>query len=261
MDENNFNLSYRRKMLYKRKRRRQFIITSTISILLIFPIILTIMSTMKNNNKFVATIYKSNVATEDPTFKVCIDAGHGDWDAGTIGISGIKEKDVDLSIALKLGSLLKDEGIKVMYTRTTDSQNGIQTANDSLIERLKISKVSNSDIFISIHCNSNFDSKDSRGVETWYNPESEEGAQLATSLQNELAKLSYTPDRGVKYYQSKDDALAVLEKNTAPSALVELGFLSNIEDEYYLNSEVGQNACAKALFDGIINYKNSLSDN
>ena len=157
-----------------------------------------------------------------------------------------------------LGTLLKDTDIKVLYTRTSDSFSWAVTANDSLKERLKVSKVSNADLFISIHCNSDYSNLNSKGVETWYNPISDEGKNFSQLIQNKLVALNYTSDRGLKYYESKEDALAVLELNTATSALVELGFLSNKEDEKYLASEIGQKRCAVALFDAIIEYKNKV---
>lgn len=257
MDNKKFDLAYKRKILYRRKRKRQVITGLSCIAICLFPIFLTISYIMKDNNKPIATIRqaKLNNLTDDDIFTVCIDPGHGDWDNGAEGINGSKEKDIVLNIGLKLGTLLKDKGIKVIYTRASDSFSWAETANDSLKERLKISKFSESDIYISIHCNSDYDNLDAKGIETWYNPDSEEGKSFAGLIQKNLSKQSYTADRGLKYYEDKKDALAVLELNTATSALVELGFLSNNEDEKYLVSEIGQKKCAISLFNSIIQYK------
>lgn len=256
MEPSNFNLCYRRKMLQKRKKRRQ-IITSTILLsFILIPLILSI----KSESNFITTIQKVD-NTDNRNFVICIDAGHGDWDAGTLGISGCQEKDIVLNIALKLGDLLSvEEDIKVIYTRTSDSLPWLESANDSLKERIKISNLANADLFISLHCNSNYNDTNAKGVETWYNPSFKTNETFASYLQNKLVNLNYTTDRGLKFYEDKDDALAVLEKTTATSALVELGFISNFQDEYYLKSKPGQLACAEALYNGIIEYKRSLSN-
>ena len=255
MEPSNFNLDYRRKMLRKRKKRRQIITSAILISLILFPLILSI----KSESNFITTIQKVD-DSDKKEFIVCIDAGHGDWDAGTIGISGCEEKDIALNIALKLGELLSSEDdIKVIYTRTSDSLPWLKTANDSLKERIKISNLANANLFISLHCNSNYDDTNAKGVETWYNPSLKANEDFASYLQHELSSLNYTTNRGLKFYEDKDEALAVLEKTNATSALVEFGFISNFQDEYYLKSKPGQSACAEAVYKGIIDYKNSLS--
>lgn len=255
MEPSKFNLDYRRKILRKRKKRRQIITSAILISLILFPLILSI----KSESNFITTIQKVD-DSDKKEFIVCIDAGHGDWDAGTIGISGCEEKDIALNIALKLGELLSSEDdIKVIYTRTSDSLPWLKTANDSLKERIKISNLANANLFISLHCNSNYDDTNAKGVETWYNPSLKANEDFASYLQHELSSLNYTTNRGLKFYENKDEALAVLEKTNATSALVEFGFISNFQDEYYLKSKPGQSACAEAVYKGIIDYKNSLS--
>ena len=81
---------------------------------------------------------------------VCIDPGHGDWDYGAISPNGTAEKDITLAISLKLGELLEnDDRFKVIYTRSNDEIDWLETANDSLKERINISKI----------CNHNHDQK------------------------------------------------------------------------------------------------------
>lgn len=257
MKPSTFDLTNKRKRLYKRKKRRQMITKATITALLMLSIILIMKTAFKSESNFVATINKKESIVKNQ-YVICIDPGHGDWDVGTIGKTGSNEKDIVLNIGLKLGKLLEEhDDIKVIYTRTTDSLPWLKTANDSLKERIKISNLGNSDLFISLHCNSNYEDTDSKGIETWYNPISLENKDFSGIIQNELAQLCYSTNRGLKYYDSKDDALAVLEKTVSTSALVELGFISNFQDEYYLNSEPGQTACAEALYSAIIKYKDS----
>lgn len=214
---------------------------------------------MSTRNKTIATFNLALPKTPSkPVYTVCLDPGHGDWDYGAISPNGIAEKDVVLSISLKLGELLEaSDEFKVIYTRATDNMDWVTTANDSLKERIKVSKVCNANIFISIHCNYSSESPTIKGVETWYNPSDESSITLSRYLQQALIDIDYSTNRGLKAYIPGEE-LAVLEYNTTTSSLVELGFLTNSSDEKYLTSEIGQSACAKALFEAIVEYKNDF---
>ena len=211
---------------------------------------------MSNRNNTVATFNLAIPKTEEKKlYTVCIDPGHGDWDYGAISPNGTAEKDITLAVSLKLGNMLEKEGnFKVIYTRTTDNMDWIETANDSLKERIKISKICNADIFVSIHCNYSSDSNEILGVETWYNPSDDSSLTLSKYLQQALIDLDCTTNRGVKSYVPGEE-LAVLELNTTTSALVELGFLTNSSDEKFLSSDAGQTKCANALFEAIVEYR------
>ena len=250
MENTGFNLENKRKLLYKRKRRRELIFR--LSLLLISIFILSIILLLNRKpylNKKITSITNN---TND--IVICIDPGHGDWDTGAKGSSGSLEKNIVLDISLELGKLLEENGLKVVYTRTNDSLPWLDTANDSLRERIKISEVLKSDLFISIHCNSNYDDKNAKGVETWYKSKDENSKNLSLTIQEALVNLNYTEDRGIKTYTDKENALAVLELNSSISSLLELGFLSNSSDERYLNSEKGQEAITIAIRNAILNY-------
>ena len=216
---------------------------------------------MSNRNNTVATFNLAIPKTEEKQiYTVCLDPGHGDWDYGAISPNGTAEKDITLAISLKLGKLLEEDGsFKVIYTRATDTMDWIETANDSLKERIKISKLCNADIFVSIHCNYSPDSNDALGVETWYNPSNDSSLTLAKYLQQSLIDLDYTNNRGLKSYVPGEE-LAVLELNTSTSALIELGFLTNSSDEKYLTSDLGQSNCANALYKAIVEYRNDTNE-
>lgn len=253
----------RKELLRKRKRnrvraiRRKIIGTS----IWISAVILTMSFLLLNNSEAEGETFveAANVVTlttaDEEEFIVCIDAGHGDWDIGAEGINGSYEKDINLDVALKLGSLLeKYDGIKVVYTRIDDTLSWSDNSTENLYERVRISEEAKADVFISLHCNSSYDSSNYRGIECWYNPASDKGYELAELIQDELSSLEYTLDRGVKTYIAGEE-LAVLEHNEAVSVLVELGFISNWSDESYLNSEMGQNQCAEAISNAILEYK------
>ena len=244
------------------KRRRR--VKKNISFRIITIILLLICSRGLINNY---SDYKSKEAKSvnlllsneevDNTFTVCIDPGHGDWDVGTIGIGGSYEKDIVLDISLELGELLENEGVNVVYARTTDNLTWSDNSTENLYERVRICEESNSDIFISIHCNSAGDSSEYKGIETWYNSKSYNSEVLATMIQEGLSNINYTEDRGIKSYD-ENEPLAVLNSNTVPAALVELGFISNWSDENYLNSKYGQANVSKSICNDILNYKNII---
>lgn len=261
IDNNNFDLNTRRKLLHERKRKKQKrfrLITLSIPLLILSITIIVIIS---NRNNTVATFNLAIPKIEEKQlYTVCIDPGHGDWDYGAISPNGTAEKDITLAISLKLGKLLEeDSNFKVIYTRATDTMDWIETANDSLKERIKISKICNADIFISIHCNYSSDSNKISGVETWYNPSDDSSLTLSKYLQQALIDLDYTTNRGVKSYVPGEE-LAVLELNTTTSALIELGFLTNSSDEKYLTSYQGQSNCANALYKAIVEYKDDTNE-
>lgn len=248
MEKPIFDIAYKRKLLYKRKKRRQLI--SRISLLLLIIctfFIIYIINNKSSINKKVASINENKVI-------VCIDPGHGDWDVGAKSPLGYLEKDIVLDISLKLGELLNENNVKVVYTRTNDSLPWVDTANDSLKERIKISEILKSDLFVSIHCNSNPNNSDSKGVETWYKLNDKNSENLALDIQDSLTQLNYTEDRSLKTYNNKEDALAVLELNSSIPVLLELGFLSNSSDESYLSSGEGQESIAIAIKNSILNY-------
>ena len=228
IDNDNFNLTERRKLLHERQRKRQKIFKLITLSIPLFIVLITIINIMSNRNNTIAAFNLAIPKIEEKQlYTVCIDPGHGDWDYGAISPNGTAEKDITLSISLKLGKLLEEDGsFKIIYTRATDTMDWIETANDSLKERIKISKISNADIFVSIHCNYSSDSNDVLGVETWYNPSDDSSLTLAKYLQQSLIDLDYTNNRGVKSYVPGEE-LAVLELNSTTSALVELGFLTN----------------------------------
>lgn len=252
----------KRKLLNRKKNIRSLASIFLISIIsLIFILTKTSNSkieiaSISNNDKPMSTSRISTLNADD-TFTVVIDAGHGDWDVGAIGLNGSYEKDIVLDVALKLGKLLESEDINVVYTRTSDTLFWSDDSVENLYERVSISNENNADVFVSIHCNTAEESSYYNGVETWYNIDDDEGSVLASLIQDELSALDYTSDRGTKYYD-KTESLVVLENTIAPSALVELGFLSNFSDEAFLTSEKGQSLSAKAIYNAILTYRDTL---
>ncbi|MBY0116095.1 N-acetylmuramoyl-L-alanine amidase family protein [Paenibacillus xylanexedens] len=170
---------------------------------------------------------------------VVIDAGHGDHDPGAIGVTGKREKDFNLAMALKVEALLKKESkIDVVLTRSDDTFLALK-------ERVKIAQDIKADIFISIHANSG--PATANGVETFYTRSNSKA--LATVMHKYLLQSSGLKDRGVK-----TASLHVTRETTMPAVLLEGGFLSNKSDEAALFTESFQNSVAKGIVAGIKEY-------
>lgn len=155
---------------------------------------------------------------------IVIDAGHGGYDAGAVKGSRYEKND-NLRMALAVGERLKRCGINVIYTRTTDEF-------IPLLERSRISNSQNVDLFASFHRNS-ATSSSANGVETLvYNNASTKSVQAAEALQQALVNIGVQSNRGVKRAN-----LSVLRETNAPALLLELGFISNDQDNALFDSK------------------------
>ncbi len=225
------------------------------------------------------------------SFKVVvIDPGHGGRDYGTIGLHGIKEKNINLKIALKLGKILKKnmKDIKVVFTRKTDKF-------VPLYKRGQIANKAGGNLFISIHCNSTQrKSRNAEGYEIYLlRPGKTKEAIRIAEKENSVIKYENDPARYkkltdenfilvsmaqasyMKYSEEFSDILNkefskdidissrgikqagffVLVGASMPSVLIEAGFLSNPHDAAYLNSNKGQTQIAKAIYEAIKKFK------
>jgi N-acetylmuramoyl-L-alanine amidase len=180
---------------------------------------------------------------------VVLDPGHGGKDSGATGHSGLKEKDVNLSVALHLANLLRAQGFNVILTRRDDQY-------IALAERVAIAEKAGADLFMSIHANASLNNKSASGTETYYYPNKESSPQsffLASLAQQEVSAALNLPSIGVK-----KGSLHVLRETRMPAALVELAFLSNAVDETILRSEECLQLAAGALYRSILRYYNLL---
>lgn len=221
---------------------------------------------------------------------IVIDAGHGGKDPGAVN-GTLYEKNITLSVALKLGKMINAEhpDIKVVYTRTNDSFVPLQN-------RGAIANRANADLFISIHTNA-AKATSASGTETYIMGIDKSGANLAVAMR-ENDVITYEADYTTRYegyepgssesfiifslmnyaYQSKSLRMAnlvqkefaagttlknrgvkqagylVLWHTAMPSILTEIGFISNPTDSKFLASESGQQKIAQLLFNATTNY-------
>ncbi|MGI9531040.1 N-acetylmuramoyl-L-alanine amidase family protein [Lutimonas sp.] len=229
------------------------------------------------------------------SFVVVLDAGHGGKDPGK-ATKNIHEKDIALSVVLKLGKKLEAlKDVEVVYTRKTDIFLDLK-------ERGRIANEADADLFLSIHCNA-FHTQ-AYGTETYvlglhankqnfevaklensvifmednyeekyegFDPNSPEAVIGMTLMQEEFLDQSLSlasdiqtnfrvdikrKDRGVK-----QAGFVVLHQTYMPSVLIETGFITNTEEGMFLNSNNGQDKVSNAIFSAIKAYKKNIDEN
>ena len=219
---------------------------------------------------------------------VVLDPGHGGRSLGARGSTGTMEKDLVLNVAEKLKARLEEGlGIKVVLTRTADYYVGLK-------ERTAIANNNRADLFLSIHANATF-RRDIDGYETYYlslrstdkrarsyaevenkalgvkggeddkalleailwdmaqTAYIQESSELASMVQKRIVGELRGRDRGVR-----QAPLAVLMGARMPAALVEIGYISNPEQEVRLNRKSHQDQIAMALYRAIEDYHRGL---
>jgi len=221
--------------------------------------------------------------------KVVIDAGHGGNDPGAIGRTGLREKDVNLDLAKRLGNLFKNQGINVVFTRNSDRF-------IALSGRVDIANRSDADLFISVHSNANR-VRSLNGFEVYYIAPSVsdstraldtarsvsldlEGASFASrslDLKATLWDMIYTFNRAESIELSRSICRSigdnldtrvigvkaaryyVLKGVRMPAVLVEIGFLSNASEERMLKNGFYRQKVAESIMEGVADYSRDAS--
>ena len=160
----------------------------------------------------------ANQAEEKKT--VIIDAGHGAVDPGKVGVNGLKEKDVNLSIALKLEKILKKEGMNVVMTREDDSplySEGAQNKKaEDMQKRMAVINETKPDCVISIHQNSYTDPS-VKGAQVFYFTHSDASKKIAEDMQELLREV----DTGNTRQAKADSTYYMLKKTEVPTVIIE----------------------------------------
>ena len=226
--------------------------------------------------------------------RIVIDAGHGGHDTGTIGPTGLMEKDLCLDVSLRLGKIIQQRlpSADVVFTRNDDTFIPLE-------RRTEIANEAKADLFISVHANSSQDHK-ARGIETYYlnftgssdamevasrenalsangvhdlqdivakiarSEKIEESRDLATMIQDSLSKHMENLNRGDRNRGVRKAPFVVLIGADMPSVLAEISFLSNPSDEKWLKNPENRQRVADGLYRGIETYlqsTNSLTSN
>ncbi len=221
--------------------------------------------------------------------RIVIDPGHGGHDTGTIGPTGLMEKDLCLDVALRLGKLIQQNlpAAAIIYTRQNDKYVGLE-------RRTAIANEAKADLFVSIHANSSDDTKVG-GIETYYlnfnaspqamevaarenataqssvhdlqelvtkiaqNEKIEESRDLAADIQDSLASSMQIGSRPERNRGVRKAPFVVLVGADMPSVLAEISFISNPADEQLLKKPENRQRAAEGLFEGIERYLRSVN--
>lgn len=173
---------------------------------------------------------------------ITLDPGHGGIDPGALGRDGSKEKDNTLAQSLILKDHLETQGFKVYLTRDKDEFVSL-TTRKNLADNYK------SDLMISIHNNSFYESK-ANGIETWNYPGSTNGRKVGAYVQKQLIAITNLTNRG-----NKEARFTVLTGKCV-AILIELGFISNDVECKLLKDKNYQNAVSVAITKGVCQYFN-----
>ena len=221
--------------------------------------------------------------------RIVIDAGHGGHDTGTIGPTGLMEKDLCLDVALRLGKIVQQKlpGADIVFTRSDDTFIPLE-------ERTHIANEAKADLFISIHANSSPD-HGARGVETYYlnlkgsaeamevaarensvsqenihdlqdvvkriaqTEKIDESRELAADIQDSLSRRIQKTAKPVKNRGVRKAPFVVLIGADMPSILTEISFLSNASDEQLLKKPEHRQRIAEGVYQGVAAYLESLN--
>ena len=176
-----------------------------------------------------ALIATVSVSAEAAAPVIILDAGHGGADSGAVGVNGVLEKELNLSLSKDLAALLRLAGYTVIETRTEDrllceeeAQKGHRKQAD-LSGRLAFTEQYPEGVLISIHMNT-FPAADCKGVQVWYSQNHADSKEWATAVQNRVKReLQPHNDRKVKAATSN---IYLLRHAEIPAILIECGFLS-----------------------------------
>lgn len=198
----------------------------------------------------------ASVLTKSQT--VIIDAGHGGMDGGTSAADGTLEKDINLSISLKLDEILRSMGINTVMTRSQDisihdenAQTVRQKKVSDIKNRLKILNETDNSIFVSIHQNHFSDSKYS-GAQVFYSKNNPLSSKLAEKIR--LPIITYLQADNTRETKSVGTDIYLLYHADSPAVMVECGFLSNKDEANNLKDEKYQQKIAFLIALGIVDY-------
>jgi N-acetylmuramoyl-L-alanine amidase len=173
-----------------------------------------------------------------PAHSVVLDAGHGGRDPGAIGVNGLYEKVVNLSVTVEVAHLLQQRGVRVTMTRTTDRYLTLE-------QRAAIANRVRPNLFVSIHADS-APNRTARGFTLYVaNGASSRSHAAADAIVRTMATT------GMHSRKKKKKNIRVLVQTRCPAVLVELGFLSNRQDAALLASAAFRSRLARAVARGI----------
>lgn len=192
---------------------------------------------------------------------VVIDAGHGGFDSGKVGVDGTLEKDVNLSISKKLQKLLEAADVKVIMSRTEDTglyeETSTNKKRQDMFERASLMNEAGADCVVSIHQNS-YPQEAIQGAQVFYYTGSTQGKTLAALIQKQLISGAAPANHRT---EKSNNTYYLLKNVSSPIVIVECGFLSNWEESKKLVDDTYQQKLAWVIHLGILQYLNGVTIN
>lgn len=230
-----------------------FIVLKKANIILYLCIFITFITAVYS---YSAYFENTKISTNSNT--IVIDPGHGGMDGGAVGKTGTLEKDLNLSIALKLKNKLLDNGFNVILTRDTDTMlNDKNEKNNKkrsdLNNRVKIANKVDDGLFISIHMNY-FGDESQNGSQIFYSKNNEKSKIFAEILETNLRENLDNSNKRVS--KPADNNIFIMKHITIPACLIECGFISNYNDEKKLKNDDYQNMLVSCIINSIKKYMN-----
>lgn len=270
----------------------------TTHISIIASIILALVAFVCAPSVLRAAVVASPDGADATTFTLVIDAGHGGHDSGAVG-SVAKEKTINLNVALALGKLIEQNcpDVKVIYTRKTDvfvalqeranianrnkadlfisiHTNAVASNKGSVYgaetytlgmhrasENLEVAKRENSVITMETDYKTKYQGFDPNKAESYIIFELMQDKYMVQSVKLAKAIQQQYSSTGRKNKGVHQAGFLVLRQTSMPSVLTELGFISNPNEEAFLNSTDGVNKLARSIYDGFRSYRKQLAVN
>lgn len=199
------------------------------------------------------SVWMNSEEVEKKENVIVLDPGHGGSDPGMIGIDGLEEKNINLSVTLLLKEKLEEKGYTVVLTREEDKGLYDESAQNKkaqdLQRRIALIDETAPVLTVSIHQNS-YPQEEIKGAQVFYYTHSGEGKKAAEIMQESLLVLDDTNHRKAK----ANDTYYLLKRTESPTIIVECGFLTNTEEAGLLKQEEYQKKVAEAIVAGIKAY-------
>ncbi len=194
------------------------------------------------------TAVSSSKITENNT--IILDAGHGGEDGGAVGVGGIIEKDINLSITLKSAAFFEFLGYNVEFTRENDKMTcdeGLKTQREKKVSDIKnrLEQIEKSSCLCSVSIHQNIFGGEAKGAQIFYGGNNPESKLIAESVQNGISSLLQPENNRVIKQATKD--IYILYHTKKPVILVECGFISNAKEVALLSDNEYQNKMAFAI--------------
>lgn len=194
--------------------------------------------------------------------KVIVDAGHGGFDGGAVGINGVVEKGINLAISQDLGACLEWCGFQVLYTRTTDddtSDQGLSTTREKktsdLYNRLDLMEENADGVVVSIHQNK-FEDPSCWGAQVFYGTQQQEASSRLAEIIRGNIRLLLQPENE-REIKAAYDTLFLLNNAPQTIVMVECGFVSNPREASLLSTPDYQQQIAFAIALSLLQFSQS----